>query len=450
MRKILLLVSLMVICFAVMALVGKASAEPASGQSSPLAARNDQTAQNPIIAANNGGDPGVPEIQDVLLSESFENGGSTPIGWTDSPSDYPWIYGDGTYWNQDWSPGAPHSGDYCGFFPLWDTPGDLIDSLLTPSLDLSTGSGMFVMKYWSWYPNSYGADSVVVYLKEGDLLTRIHKMPTSDLNPNLIEWQKNTVPFNTSSSDARIAFIAYSGYGYGMSIPYLDDVSIADAPFTGRCCYGDVHDPSCADNSLFECEELGGTWTPYLTCDEDPCVPTPANDQCFEAQAITGPYPQTVFGTDVGATADCPGFLDDNWNGVWYTIDLPYGSNNVIIDFSPTWSLHSMGIDRIGNAWMPNCDCIERNEFDQLEWGYCDTVNYQCQYPVLSGTIDGPRTIYFPCFVGQTPRAFGFTVRVTENNEPPVDFQITAARGSWTEGNTCGAGYDVMLKAGED
>jgi hypothetical protein len=398
-----------------------------------------------------------PSILDIRLQEGFENGGAIPAGWTDSPGANPWLYGDGTYWNQDWSPGAPHSGSYTAYFPFWDTPSGIADSLMTPSMDLSGGAGQFVLRYWSWYPNSYASDSVVVYLKEGDVLNRIHKMPVSDLNPFLIPWTQNIVPFNTLSNDAKIVFVMYTGdWGYGMTIPYIDDIKVYDAPITARCCYGDVHAPSCADNSLAECNALGGTWEPYLSCEEDPCPATPANDQCSEAQAIVGPYPQTITGTNINATVDCPGFLDDGWNGVWYTIELPYASNHLTIDFSPTCALiDSLGVDRIGNAWMPNCDCTERHEFDNLEWGYCYPAwdnFYTYYYPVLSAVIEGPTTIYFPCNVGQTPRDFAFTVDVKNYVPPTPDFQITAARGTWADPSqtTCGAGNDCPWHPSED
>ncbi len=59
-------------------------------------------------------------------------------------------------------------------------------------------------------------------------------------------------------------------------------------------------------------------------------VPPPANDDCAAAQGVTGPYPQNVAGTTIGATVDCAGWLD--WDAVWYAIDLPNVCNSVKID----------------------------------------------------------------------------------------------------------------------
>ena len=60
-------------------------------------------------------------------------------------------------------------------------------------------------------------------------------------------------------------------------------------------------------------------------------VQAPANDNCTTAQPISGPYPQVVTGTTIGAFTDCPGIL--GWNAVWYSINLPYSVNNLSISY---------------------------------------------------------------------------------------------------------------------
>ena len=128
-------------------------------------------------------------------------------GWTHSPGLNPWLYGDGTYWNPDWSPGSPHTGSYCAYFPLFDTPGDVVDSMMSPSMDLSGRSEFFVLRFWSWYPSNWAADSVIVYLKEGDALTRLYQIPASELNPHfLMQWQQNIVPFISLSDRCQNCF----------------------------------------------------------------------------------------------------------------------------------------------------------------------------------------------------------------------------------------------------
>jgi len=87
--------------------------------------------------------------------------------------------------------------------------------------------------------------------------------------------------------------------------------------------------------------------------------PIPANDECVDAEAVMGPYPQVVTGTTNGATVDCPGVLD--WDAVWYTIDLPYGFNYVeldlcldIIEYSYNFDALTPGgyvADQLGGMW---------------------------------------------------------------------------------------------------
>ena len=67
-------------------------------------------------------------------------------------------------------------------------------------------------------------------------------------------------------------------------------------------------------------------------CESDPCEGNePINDDCVDAIAIFGPYPQLAYGTNECASVDCPGVLD--WNATWWTIDLPYAVNDLDISF---------------------------------------------------------------------------------------------------------------------
>lgn len=65
--------------------------------------------------------------------------------------------------------------------------------------------------------------------------------------------------------------------------------------------------------------ETEGTSGPLLL---DP----PPNDDCANAELISGPCPQLVSASIAGATLDCPGVLE--WYAVWYEIELPYAANN--------------------------------------------------------------------------------------------------------------------------
>ncbi|MCD6163559.1 MAG: hypothetical protein J7K40_14255 [candidate division Zixibacteria bacterium] len=153
--------------------------------------------------------------EEVLLTEGFENGGSIPTGWTDSPGDDPWLYDDGT----DHGPDAPHSGSYAAFYNNYDYSSGTTDTLISPSMDFSAYSGSYTVGYWGWC-NETGPDSMVVYLYEDGALTRLGKMLL------VSEWTYFSYDFNSSATDGKIYFIGYSNYGFKSS--YIDDVEVAE------------------------------------------------------------------------------------------------------------------------------------------------------------------------------------------------------------------------------
>jgi hypothetical protein len=459
---------------------------------------------------------------DNLLTEGFE-GGALPADWTDSPGSSPWLYNAGTYHG----PGTTHGGSYAAYFNIWDYSTGTQDDLITPSIDFSAHSGVYLLSFWYWH--SSGSDYVQIILDEDGVQTVL-------LNPvpNTTAWTQVVVPFASTSTNGKIIFRGYSYYGsYN---PYIDDVAIDDAPSVGRCCYGDPTAPSCADNSQSECEALSGSWNPLQTCAGAPCpavllgdicaapipitsfpyndtkntalynndynshgndivyqftiaerrlmdftlcntvtgfdtwmgvwadgncgtttfvvynddstCPTssvlshiastvldpgtyylnveaygttngeytlditsdpapdaPANDNCDAAEAVVGPYPVTVTGTTIGATVDCPGLLD--WNAVWYAIDLPYGANNLTVDYCPT----ATTIGTVGIVYYNDCTDCNAYNLMTYTWPTCESGLVE---PLLkANNIPGPATIYFPAYPGEA-MDFGMIVDVQE------------------------------------
>ena len=143
---------------------------------------------------------------------------------------------------------------------------------------------------------------------------------------------------------------------------------------------------------------------------EDPPSPPP-NDLCETATPITGPYPQTVFGTTIGATLDCPDNL--GINGVWYSIDLPYDLNVVSVNFCPTTQQTRAIIDLF------YYDCSDCGAYEWWFWSVQPCENGLIA-PILHLRIPGPSTIYLPVYPGGF-MDFGMTVDVQENISPPND-----------------------------
>ena len=144
----------------------------------------------------------------------------------------------------------------------------------------------------------------------------------------------------------------------------------------------------------------GASGNYVLDITEDVWVDPPPNDDCANAEAITGPYPVAVTGTMAGATVDCAGLLD--WNAVWYTIDLPYVLNSVLID----WCDMACAPTNYGIILMDDCAC---DDYIIGSYGWtCANGNLENLFEVA-----GPGTIYFPHFI-EGCEDFTFNVNVTE------------------------------------
>ncbi len=351
----------------------------------------------------------LPRIQTTYFEEGFENGGSIPPGWADVPGGlYPWLFNDGSGAGM---PGSTHSGNYLAYFFVFSFPPGINDSLISPPITL-TGDGNYQLVFWSWDDvDPRGVmDSVYVKIKFGNgAFNYLTTVPYDSAG-----WIQNIIPFHTTATTIRIEFVGHSELGF--TCPCIDDIAVMDVASEGRCCYGDPHNPECAVNTQSDCDGLGGSWVLGEDCESSPCPVAPANDECAAAQPISGPYPQTIYGSTEGATVDCPGLFD--WNGVWYTIDLPFGLNDVSIDFSPTCALG--GMDWVGVAYMADCSCLNPLVFES-GWEFCQDGSY---YATLDGIIPGPTTIYFPCWAADASRNgidFGFTIGVRELSVPLND-----------------------------
>jgi hypothetical protein len=85
---------------------------------------------------------------------------------------------------------------------------------------------------------------------------------------------------------------------------YKNYVVIHDCAAVGRCCYGDIFNPSCATNTATECAALTGTWTSGITC----TTPCPAGPQYCAAGANTcDEYIASVVLNDLSNATACTG-----------------------------------------------------------------------------------------------------------------------------------------------
>lgn len=248
------------------------------------------------------------------------------------------------------------------------------------------------------------------------------------------------------------ATISLCGSSYDTKMAVYDGYSCSPLPTQLGC-----NDDYCSLQSQLIVPVVGGnqylievggygssTGNGVLTTSCTPSGSAPPNDDCTGAPDINT-FPTTVTGTTVGATIDCPGVL--NWNSVWYKLDLPYGCNNLLVDYCPTpdWSIYQVGVV-IYNSCPPNCSSYIL--YSGINWPTCGSgyVN-----PQISFTNLPAGSYWFPVFVADNAanpfHDFGITFSVAEC--PPAQPGDNCAMALPifnlpfdTTGNSCGFAND--------
>jgi hypothetical protein len=170
----------------------------------------------------------------------------------------------------------------------------------------------------------------------------------------------------------------------------------------------------------------------------------PANDDCANAEDITGTYPVTGTGTCIDATVDCPGVLD--WNGVWYMFDLPYDDNNVTI----TICGESADLYNVGVVLMNDCLCDDYVLYTSITWLVAGEFGsgYDGAEIHYNGLAGG--TWYWPALAQDVSLLgidFSYTVEVEEVVPCVInceDYDITMDEGE----PDCGPEYDDTYNGG--
>jgi len=288
--------------------------------------------------------------------------------------------------------------------------------LITPAIDASTAtSGLYVEFAYLHDNSSYPFDL--------DLYVSTTGTSTGDFT---LLWQASgeshpTMVFTTTQVDLSAyageatLYLAWRYQGEDANLGAIDDIIVADAPPTGRCCYGTSTAPDCVDGvTLTECTgTYGGTWAIDLNCTDDPCPIAPDNDEQANAEDVTGAYPVTVTGTTEAATLDCPGVLD--WNAVWYKFDLSFEYNNVSMDFCGT----NPGIPSVGIAIFADPFSCDDYVLGDANWYDCGDGN---ENPLVTFVGLPAGTYYYPVFTGDgNEQPFSFTLGVEELIPPEND-----------------------------
>nr|NIS15273.1 hypothetical protein [candidate division Zixibacteria bacterium]NIW43952.1 hypothetical protein [Gammaproteobacteria bacterium]NIX56922.1 hypothetical protein [candidate division Zixibacteria bacterium] len=286
-----------------------------------------------------------------LLFEDFEGGVVPPTGWTADVQNaaYTWKIATSSPYN-----GSNYTN--CEYDPAL-SPQD--EWLISPVVDLTTGGTTWFLEfhwymsyYWGVDPNDNYDLEVWISTDGGATFgTMLWTEPTTTFDSWV--WYDVTIDLTPYLTETNVAF-GFRYVGTDGAEGAFDFISVNDqAPPVGRCCYGDPAAASCAEESQSACEARPDwlSWDEGLDCTNNPCPTLPDNDQCADAELVAGPFPQTVTGSTINSTVDCPGLLD--WQAVWYYFENPYSCANVVID----WCGTSPDLVTVGVIVMDDCAC---------------------------------------------------------------------------------------------
>jgi hypothetical protein len=153
----------------------------------------------------------------------------------------------------------------------------------------------------------------------------------------------------------------------------------------------------------------------------------PDNDTCENAIPVATSYPTTICGTNVGATDDCPAYFDD-YEGVWYAIELPYEYNTLVTDYCATdleWPCE------LGIICYEDCNDCSAFIVGETDWQDCGDGSWSPK--IWWEDLPGPTTVLLPIWINPA-QDFCITVDVTESFPCSVD----CPEGSVAESEACG------------
>jgi hypothetical protein len=301
---------------------------------------------------------------------------------------------------------------------------DIPSATVIPSLpytDIGTTSG-YVDNYNEVCPYSAtgGRDVVYSYTPGSDGVLDI------SLCNDATDYDTKLYVYDTPTPVTGDAIACNDDFCSTVSFPDAWVSELTGVPVTGGTTYYIVIDGySSSDFGTYELSVVDGI-----------VYPIPPNDDCLTATPVNGPFPQTVNGTTLGATVDCPGVLD--WNGVWYAVTLPYALNDLTVDWCGTENMSSVGV-----IFYRTCpvSCNNYVLYNANTWQQCGTPPGATTALTSFDTIPGPATIYYIAYsVPQMDHVITFNVTEVTCLEPSNlvadNITTTTANLTWTPGGT--------------
>jgi hypothetical protein len=285
---------------------------------------------------------------------------------------------------------------------------------------------------------------------------------------------------------------------------YMDDISLAEVPSTGRCCYVVNNVDMCADNLAADCATLGGSWTAGITCATDPCPPRGrccygdvSNPSCAINYAgdcatlsgtwttgildcATNPCPRCAYPSrDVepnnGAATAQEIFCADSLCGIlsagtdydYYKLVIPTGVCQIItirVFADDTPNLYPFGRGLDSKLWLYGPDGTTQLGYNDDNYGtYPEPVYYDSKlvstllvsgtyYIAVGGYGPGPYILNVQCANGACPQACdAYVLCGTPGEEEPnntcsdagMEFQTVIGCDATVYGLICPSATDV-------
>jgi hypothetical protein len=206
----------------------------------------------------------------IYLEEDFQGATFPPVGWdtTNYNPGFGWFLGT-----------AALGGTQCALV-TWDdvAPATLQDEwLFTPEMDVSGATSLLRLEFWFFKDNFQWEHEFKIYVSTVGGTNHADYTEIWDSydieHPNM-NWYATSVDLGDYAGGPDI-YLAFQYLGTDANLFGIDDIVVTDdSPPIGRCCYGDLFDPTCEDSITADsCDCLGGHWTEGLNCTEDPCPP---------------------------------------------------------------------------------------------------------------------------------------------------------------------------------
>ena len=206
----------------------------------------------------------------IYLEEDFQDDIFPPPGWdtTNYNPGFGWFLGT-----------AALGGTQCAMV-TWDDvpPATLQDEwLFTPGMDVSSAvDSLLRLDFWFFKDNFQWEHEFKIYVStvggtNHDDYTEI--WDSYDISHPNMNWFNTSIDLGAYAGSPDDIYLAFQYYGTDANLFGIDDIVVTDdPPSIGRCCYGDLFDPTCEDGITADsCDILGGYWSEGLNCIDNPC-----------------------------------------------------------------------------------------------------------------------------------------------------------------------------------